>query len=309
MKYQKVGKTDINVSVVSFGCWELGGGDKWQLRSDEGNIKALRAAYKNGITTFDTAVNYGDGHSEEVAGIALEDIRKNLIIATKVRPDNLRAADVRTSVEASLKRLRTDYIDLLYVHHPNDEIPIEDTMSEFNKLKDEKIIKAIGVSNFSIKQLKDAAECAVIDAVQLEYSLLQRSLEDEILPYCMKNSISLMSYSSIAKGILSGAYHIGGLSINPDDFRAKRRLFIPEHMEKEKELILLMKEIADSKGVAISQIAVSWILQQPGMTSAIVGTQSEKHLMDNIKAADIVLTPAECEKLDLMSKKVLKSLI
>ncbi len=307
MIYQKLGKTNLDISKVAFGCWELGG-DKWEKRSDEGNIKALRTALDCGINTFDTAVNYGSGHSEEIVGIALKDRRRECIIATKVRPESLRPDDVRQSCEGSLRRLQTGYIDILYIHWPNNGIPLKDTLSEFNKLKEENIIRAIGVSNFSIAQLKEAVSYSQIDVVQLEYSLLQRNLEAEILPFCIENSIALTSYSSVAKGILTGAYHFGGLSVSPDDFRSARRLFIPEHREKERELLVLLKEIAASKGAAISQIAVSWILNQKGMTSAIVGTQSEKHLMENIAAADIELTQHELDILDKTSRKVLKSI-
>ncbi|HEY5583828.1 MAG TPA: aldo/keto reductase [Ruminiclostridium sp.] len=308
MKYNKLGKSDLHISLITYGCWEMGGGDKWELRSDEGNIEALRTALKNGINSFDTAVNYGDGHSEVVVGKGLEGKQQECIIATKVRPNDLSPKDVRKSFEESLQRLRSSYIDIFYIHWPNANIPLKDTLLEFNRLKDEKLIKAIGVSNFSIEQLKEATQYAQIDAVQMEYSLLQRDIEKEILPFCVENSISVLSYSSIAKGILTGAYHFNGLKLKPNDFRSTRRLFLPEHIEKETELLNLMKEIAESKGATISQIAVSWLLNQKGLTSAVVGTQSEHHLADNIKATDVELTTNELDRLDRVSKKVLSTI-
>lgn len=308
VKYNRLGKSDIFISAITFGCWELGGGDKWEKREDEENIRILRLAKELGVNVFDTAVNYGDGHSEKIVGTALKDIRKDCIIATKVRPENLRPKDVRKSFEGSLSRLGTDYIDILYIHWPNKAIPIKDTMSEFNKLKDEKLIKAIGVSNFSIEQIKEAFEYAKLDVIQMEYSLLTRAIEEEILPFCIEHSISVTSYSSLAKGILTGAFHLMNVEIKPDDFRSKRRLFLPEHREYEKELIYLLRDIGNEKDATPAEVAISWILHQEGITSAIVGTQSEKHLRNNLKAVHLELTQEELDMLDKASKDALKKI-
>jgi aryl-alcohol dehydrogenase-like predicted oxidoreductase len=307
MTYEKLGKTDMQVSRITFGCWELGGGP-WEFTSDETNIRAIRAAFELGMTTFDTAEGYGDGHSEEIVGKALAGKRAECLIATKVAPKNLRAPDVRNSITASLKRLGTDYVDLYYIHWPNAEIPIEETMAELNRLKTEGLIRAIGVSNFSLDQLKKAAEYGRIEALQPEYSLLQRDIEGGLLQYCREQSISVMSYSSVAKGILTGAFHFGGAKLKEDDFRAKRRLFLEGQFEKEAELVQLVKEIADAKKVSMAQVAIGWLLHQKGLTSAIVGTQSEKHLLDNSKAADLKFSVDEINKLSWISSKVLKNL-
>lgn len=307
MKYVKLGKSDFKVSAITFGCMELGGGP-WEVNSDEDNTRVLQTAFEKGITTFDTAEMYGKGHSEEVLGKALESKRKECIFATKVNKEHLWPADIRTSVEASLKRLRTDYLDVYYVHWPNIEIPLEKTISEFNKLKNEGIIRAIGVSNFSLEQLKEAMEYAHIDLIQPEYNLLQRDIENGIMEYCYDNSISICSYNSIAKGILTGKFHLGGAIIQDDDFRRHKRLFLPEHLEKEMDIILLLKEIADAKGCTLSQVAISWLFYQKGFTSAIVGTQSEKHLLNNIKAIEIELSQREVERLNQVSLEIINSL-
>lgn len=307
MNYTKLGQTGIEVSRITFGCWELGGG-MWEKAADEVNIKAIQTAFENGVTSFDTAEAYGNGHSEQITGLALQGKRRECVIATKVRKDNLKAADLRRAVEKSLSGLQTDYLDLYYIHWPNPEIPLAETITEMDKMRAEGIIRAIGVSNFSLAQLEEAANYARIDVIQPEYSLLQRDIETELLPYCRKNSIAVMSYSSIAKGILTGAFHLGKAQLKEDDFRRTRRLFLPEHLEKETELIMLLKEIADSQKATLSQIAISWLLRQEGLTSAIVGTQSEKHLLENIQASNIRLTPAELSQLDQVSRKVLASL-
>ena len=218
----------------------------------------------------------------------------------------MRAADVRECAENSLKRLQTDYIDIYYIHWPNVEIPLEETLAEFNKLKEEGLIRAIGVSNFSIDQLKAATQLARIDVIQPEYSLLHRGIEKEIAAYCGERSIGIMSYSSLAKGILTGAYHNGKARIKETDFRKKRRLFLPEHLEKEQELIDVVQQIAESKEVSMAEIALRWLLDQPAMTSAIVGTQNVQHLQKNLRAVDIELSWDELELLDQVSSRVLE---
>ncbi|MFD0680044.1 MULTISPECIES: aldo/keto reductase [unclassified Paenibacillus] len=304
LKTTALGKTDIQVSKITFGCWELGGGP-WEFTSDDNNIKAIQAAFEMGITTFDTAEGYGAGHSEEVVGAALEGKRKETIISTKVSRANLALADVRRSAESSLNRLKTDYIDIYYIHWPSFEIPVSETLGEFNKLKEEGLIRAIGVSNFSLEQLKEASNYAQIDVIQPEYSLLHRSIEEDIVPYCVQENIGIMSYSSIAKGILTGAFHLGGKQLEEDDFRSKRRLFYPEHMEKSRELIVLLKDIAETKNKAISQVAISWLLHQDALTTAIVGSQSINHMKENVEAVDIHLTSEELTALETTSRKVI----
>ncbi|NHN29338.1 aldo/keto reductase [Paenibacillus agricola] len=304
MKYRQLGKTDIQVSEITFGCWELGGG-QWDKQSDEVNIRAIQKAFELGIHTFDTAEGYGQGHSEQIVGQALEGKRKECVIASKVSRSHLNPADLRKSAETSLKHLRVDYMDIYYIHWPNDDIPISDTMSELNKLKEEGLIRAIGASNFSINQLQEAMKHGRIDVIQPEYSLLHRGIEAEIVPYCEEHSIGIMSYSSIAKGILTGVFHNGKAVVNDTDFRKERRLFFPEHLKQEQPLIDVLKSLAEQKQVSLSEIAISWLLHQPVLTSAIVGTQNEKHLAENTRAVDVKLTEDELKQLDQISADVI----
>ncbi|MFD1677641.1 aldo/keto reductase [Alicyclobacillus fodiniaquatilis] len=308
MKYTQLKNSHLQVSELTFGCWELGGG-QWEKESDETNIRAIQTAFEMGITSFDTAEGYGQGHSEEIVGIALEGKRKEAVIATKVSPNHLRPDDIRRSVEQSLKRLRTDYIDIYYIHWPNNDIPLVDTMNEFRRLREENIIKAVAASNFSREQLEEAMSVTYVDAIQPEYSLLQRAIEKDVLPYCIEHSIGVLTYSSVAKGILTGVYHLGDKKkIDEHDFRHQRRLFYPEHMEHETELVLLLKRIADEHNVTCSEIAIAWLLHQQGVTSAIVGTQNIEHLKANARAVDIALTDDELNQLDAASRKALTSI-
>ena len=308
MKYCKLGKTDISISRVTHGCMELGGG-RWKTLDKESNSALLKTALENGITTFDTAEGYGAGASELIVGEALKDRRKDCVIATKVLPANLRAADVRKAAEGSLKRLQTDYIDLLYVHWPNAGIPISETLGEFIKLKEEGKIRAIGVSNFSLEQLKEAMEITHIDALQPEYNLLQRKIEDGLLSYCADNQISVLSYNSIAKGILSGVFHFNGVKLDAEDFRNEKPLFFPENLETEKPLMNSLKAVAQVHNGTISQIAAAWVLAQRGMSSAIIGTQNPRHFVENIHSVDIELTQEEIDVLNKTSSEVIGKLI
>ncbi|MEI7027927.1 aldo/keto reductase [Paenibacillus sp. y28] len=305
VQYKTVGNSGLRLSALTFGCWELGGGP-WEFTSDQNNIAAVRKALELGITTFDTAEGYGEGHSEQVLAAALEGERSRCVIASKVSRSHLQPDEVLRAAERSLTNLKTDYIDIYYIHWPSFDIPVKETLSAFNKLKEQKLIRAIGVSNFSLEQLQEAAQYAQIDIIQPEYSLLQRGIEKDVLPYCLANGIGIASYSSIAKGILTGAFHFGGKKLAEDDFRQARRLFYPEHLDAASDLLNTMKNIADIKGVTVSEIAISWLIHQEAVTSAIVGTQNLHHLEANAAAADIVLSAEELQQIDQASQEALR---
>ena len=308
MKYTTLGKSGITISRVTHGCMELGGG-RWKVMDRDHNIRLLRTALEQGITSFDTAEGYGAGNSESIVGEALKERRHDCVIETKVLPEHLRPADVRKAAEGSLKRLGTDYIDLLYVHWPNADIPLEETLGEFAKLKEEGKIRAIGVSNFDLALMKRAASITQIDALQPEYNLLQRKIESGVLEFCRQNQISVLSYNSVAKGILTGAFHFNGAKLDPEDFRNEKPLFSGENMQIELPLLNLLRDIAEAHKATISQIAAAWVLAQKGMSSAIIGTQNLTHFIENIGANDIELTDEELEELDKTSGEVIKKLV
>lgn len=308
MKYTKLGKSDITISRITHGCMELGGG-KWKVMDKEHNIALLKTALEHGITTFDTAEGYGAGASELIVGEALKENRHNCVIATKVLPDHLHKADVRKAAEGSLKRLGTDYIDLLYVHWPNANIPLEETLGEFDRLKEEGKIRAIGVSNFNLDLMKQAVKLTQIDALQPEYNLLQRDIESGVLQFCDENRISVLSYNSVAKGILTGAFHFKGAKLDAEDFRNEKPLFSAKNMETELPLLNLLKDIAEAHKATVSQTAAAWVLAQKGMSSAIIGTQNLTHFIENIDAIEIELTGEELKKIDSISKEVIGKLV
>jgi len=301
------------VSRITHGCMELGGSSNpnvyWDVRDESHNIALLHTALDNGITTFDTAESYGAGRSEEIVGKALKGVRKDCIIATKVAKTHLRANDIQTALEGSLRRLQTDYIDLYYIHWPNPDIPLEETMTKLAELRKSGVIRSIGVSNFSAAQLREALQYAPIDAYQPEYNLLSRDIEAEIMPICSANQISILSYNSLAKGLLTGAFHMHGTVLAPEDFRKDKPLFRKENMLLEQDLISCLKKIAAEHEVSIAQVAIRWALEQPAMTSAIIGTQNARHFTDNIQAFSLSLSPQEVDVIRNASDRVIASLL
>lgn len=294
------------------GCMELGGGPNpsvvWDVRPEEENIQLLNTAFKHGITTFDTAEMYGSGRSETIVGKALAGIRDKCVIASKVSKENLASDDLERSLHASLKRLNTDYLDLYYIHWPNDAIPLEGTLNCMNRLKEQGVIRSIGVSNFSLKQLNEAVSLAEISAYQPEYNLLSREIEEEILPFCYENAISILGYNSLAKGLLSGAFHLYGAKLSKVDFRNEKPLFSSDAMEIQRELILLLSDIARDHNTTVSQVAIAWTLAQTGISGAIVGTQNQKHFIDNIKAVELKLSSDEIARITALSNDVTEKL-
>lgn len=311
MKYTNLGKTDIKISKITHGCMELGGGP-WETLDKAHNIELLETAFDMGVNSFDTAEIYGNGNSERIVGEALKSKRHNCFIATKVARENLSYADTIKACENSLRNLQTDYVDLLYVHWPSYEIPIEESMKAFNQLKKDGKIRAIGVSNFSIEQIIEAEKFAQIDALQPEYNMLERSIEnsqngESLLAYCAENKISILSYNSIAKGILSGIFHLYGKKLAEDDFRQQKMLFKPHNLKRQLPLLQKLESIAKNYDATVSQVAIAWVIAQNGMSSAIVGTQNIKHFEENIKAANLELSASEINQLDEMSKLVIST--
>jgi myo-inositol catabolism protein IolS len=308
MKYTELGKSGIIISRVTHGCMELGGG-RWKVMDKQHNIGLLKTAFEYGVTAFDTAEGYGAGASELIVGEALKDIRNHCVIATKVLPEHLHARDVRKAAEDSLRRLGTDYIDLLYIHWPNTSISLEETLGEFDRLKEEGKIRAIGVSNFSLELMTQAVHITRIDALQPEYNLLQRDIEAGVLNFCEENRISVLSYNSVAKGILTGAFHFYGAKLDEEDFRNLKPLFSEANRKTEQPLLDALKDIAKEHSATISQVAAAWVLAQKGMSSAIIGTQNYKHFTENIEAIDIILTEMELSRLSDISKSVIGKLV
>jgi aryl-alcohol dehydrogenase-like predicted oxidoreductase len=279
----------------------------WVGIEDAETIKAIRAAFEAGITTVDTAEVYGQGHSEQIVAEALSDVRDQVVYATKVFSNHLKYQQVIDACEGSLKRLKTDYIDLYQIHWPagtygSEVVPIEETMSALNDLKQQGKIRAIGVSNFSRTQLEEAAQYGRIDSLQPPYSLFWRYVEKETVPYCIENKISILAYSAMAQGLLTGKFGPNH-QFAEGDHRAKNKLFQGENYVRAQQALEKLRPIADRYQTSLGNLALAWLIAQP-QTCAIAGVRNAQQAVENAKAADIRLSERDLAEIDAIGRLV-----
>jgi diketogulonate reductase-like aldo/keto reductase len=207
VEFKRLGKTNVEIPVIGLGTWGMGGFSNRHLGGEDKAVRALRLGLELGMRLIDTAEMYAHGHSEEVVGMAIGEERESVFVATKVSAENLRYEGVLRSCEASLKRLNTNYVDLYQVHWPNSRIPISETMKAMEKLVDVGKVRHIGVSNFSVSQTREAQEALSKNSLasnQVEYNLVERSIEEDLLPYCAKEQVTIIAYSPVARGHIPG---------------------------------------------------------------------------------------------------------
>lgn len=302
---QKLGKTDIKITSIIMGCWQMGGAPYWQGIDDKTSQEAVLSALHSGINTFDTAAVYGQ--SEALLGKTLKKHRQNVVIATKVFANKLAYEQVLISCEESLRNLQTDYIDLLQIHFPSGAfestlVPIEETMAAFSKLKQEGKIRAIGVSNFSISELKEADKHGEINSIQPPYSLFWRSPVDELKSYCIENNISILAYSPLAQGLLTGKFDRNH-NFHDDEIRSKQILLKPEHYSRIQDALDELRRIAERNKISLTELALAWIISQP-KTAAIVGIRTTEQAVNNARTMGISLSHMDLNAADLITQKV-----
>ncbi|QTA80626.1 Aldo/keto reductase [Desulfonema limicola] len=306
MELRTLGKTEIKISPVIMGTWQAGK-VMWAGIEDSQTIKAMQAAFDAGINTFDTATVYGDGHSEQIIAKALGSVRTEIVIATKVFAHSLAYDKVFEACHKSLKDLNTDYIDLYQIHWPagsfgSKNIPVEETMSALNKLKEQGKIRAAGVSNFSKEQIEEAEQYGQIDSFQPPYSLFWRFAEAEAIPYCTENNISVLAYSPMAQGILTGKFGTEP-KFSKKDHRAKNKLFQPENYQRILAALDQLKPIADRNNITLGQLALAWVISNPGV-NAIAGARNPEQAAQNAKAGSIKLCEEDVREMDEIGKSV-----
>lgn len=306
MRMKPLGRSGIEISAILMGTWQAGK-VMWTGIDDNEISRAIRAAYEAGITTFDTATVYGNGHSERMLGEALRDVRDRVVIATKVFAHSLAYDKVFKACHKSLKDLGADYIDLYQIHWPagafgSKKVPIEETMSALNKLKEEGKIRAVGVSNFSRDQLKAASEFGRIDSLQPPYSLFWRQVETDAMPYCLENDIAVMAYSPMAQGLLTGKFG-SDHAFEKGDHRAKNKLFQPDNYERVQAALKQLRPIAENRGITPGQLALAWITSRPN-ACAIAGARNAEQSVQNAEAGDLALTEAELAEMEAISRAV-----
>jgi aryl-alcohol dehydrogenase-like predicted oxidoreductase len=301
-----LGNSGIEITPIIVGTWQAGKRG-WVGIEDTEVIQALRAAFDAGITTFDTAEVYGNGYSEQIVGQALAEVRDRTVIATKVFANHLKYQQVIDACEGSLKNLKTDYIDLYQIHWPagsfkSEVVPIEETMRALNDLKQQGKIRAIGVSNFSRDQLAEAAQHGRIDSLQPPYSLFWRGLEQDAMPYCVENNISIIAYSPLAQGLLTGKFSADH-KFEEGDIRNKNKLFQGENYQRAQQALDKLRPIADRNQCSLAQLALAWAIAQPQI-SAIAGARNSEQAVQNAKAAEIQLSESDLAEIDAIGRTV-----
>lgn len=299
------------LTSIGFGAWAIGGGDYqfgWGTQEDQDSIDAIHKAIDLGENWIDTAAIYGLGHSEEVVGRALKTLngpKPYVFTKCSMRWNEQReiyhsvtAEGVRYECEQSLKRLDVETIDLYQIHWPNPENEIEEGWTEMQKLKEEGKIRFAGVSNFTIEQVKRMQAIAPVTSLQPPYSLLNRRIEKEMLPFCVEHGIGVINYSPMVSGLLTGKMTKERLAGMKDDWRQKSANFTEPKVTKNLALADLLGEIGKRHGVETGVVAIAWTLRQPGITAAIVGGRTPQQLEGTAPALSFRLSPAEIAEID-----------
>jgi aryl-alcohol dehydrogenase-like predicted oxidoreductase len=315
MDTRALGNSDLNITPVGFGAWAIGGGNwefGWGPQDDQHSIEAIHAALDAGMNWIDTAPAYGLGRSEEVVGRAVKGRADKPYIFTKCSllwddkgfvVNNLKAQSVRREVEASLRRLQVDVIDLYQIHWPNPDDDIEEGWAEMARLKDEGKVRWIGVSNFDVLQMKRAQAIAPITSLQPPYSLLARDVEYAILPYAREHGIGVINYSPMASGLLTGAMTRERIAAMPDDdWRKDSSDFKDPKLGRALALADKLGEIAARHQVSTGVVAVAWTLANPAITGAIVGARNARQVEGVEAALDFRLTPEEVAEIESFQK-------
>ena len=300
MQLHTLGMSDLKISPILMGTWQAGK-EMWVGIDDAQSTRAIRAAVEAGVTTFDTAAAYGKGHSERILGAALTEVRTEVILATKVFANRLKFNQVIDSCHQSLKNLKTDYIDLYQIHWPAGSfgtraVPVEETLEAMNELKEKGKIRAIGVSNFSCAQLEEAARYARIDSLQSPYSLFWRHIERDTMSYCRENNITMLAYAPMAQGLLTGKF-AQGHEFEKGDHRVKNKLFEPKNFQRARQAIDRLRPIAEENTASLAQLALAWVISHAG-TCAIAGARNADQVVQNTRAADLILSESDLARMD-----------
>jgi myo-inositol catabolism protein IolS len=267
---------------LALGCWTFGP-EQWTGQQDDNLLAAMETSLNAGINHFDTAAGYGDGHSERLIGQFLQGRRETVFLATKGDTDQMSAGAMLDCVYESLQRLETEYIDLFYIHWPRKGKDLRPLMEGLETARERGLIGAIGVSNFSVEQMAQVQEVGAINAHQLCYNLFWRFAEADIIPYCRQHNIALVTYSSIAHGILSGKFP-RELDLQPGDQREGILLFDYLVWPQVYEAVEHLKTLAAEIGRPLAHLAIRWVLAQPGITTALVGAKDARQAQQNAAA-------------------------
>lgn len=328
MQYRKLGETDLECSVITFGAWAAGG---WMWGGNEQNDakQAILASYDLGVTSIDTAPVYGQGESEEIVGRAIKNLPRDKVqILTKygmrwdvkkgdftMKSKNNQGQDIdiyryagKDSIikecEDSLRRLQTDYIDLYQIHWPDTTTPISESMEAVQRLIEQGKVRNAGVCNFNVQQMKDAEAALKLASNQVPYSMVKRGIEAEVVPYCIEHRKSIIAYSPLERGLLTGKMKPGH-QFSEGDHRAALRYFSDENIALTSQFLETIKPLAAEKQCSLSQLVLRWTIEQPGITIALAGARNAEQAISNARAAEVKLSAGE---IDFINQK-LESLV
>lgn len=315
MQYRELGNSGINVSALAFGAWQIADPDYWGADADVDAQRTVSVALDAGITLFDTAEAYGKGESERVLGACLGARRPEAVVASKIAPWNCEPDEVAPACEASLQRLGTDYLDLYQVHWPFERSAFDDVHAALDTLRDQGKVRAVGVSNYGPRDLAEWMRSGSTVSNQLAYSLLFRAIEYDIVPACRDAGAGILVYMPLMQGLLAGRW------ATPEDVPLKRRRTRQFSSEREgtghdepgceREVFTALAEIravAEELGVSMAVLSLAWAIQQPGVTSVILGARKPHQLERNLAAASLELPGAVVEQLNAATEPVKNAL-
>ena len=302
---RRIGQTEIQITPVAMGCWPITGITSVDVEEGQ-SLATLTAAFESGITFFDTAYCYGfEGESERMIATALSSRRHEIVIATKggihweqgKQVKDGSAATLQRQCEESLRRLQTDYVDLLYLHAPDPQVPVAESAVGLRRLLEAGKARSIGVSNFSRQQLAEFSEVCPLSAYQPHYNMLQREIELDQLPWCVENHVSIICYWPLMKGLLAGKLpreHV----FQPRDGRQKYPMFHGEEWQKNHDFLDRMRPIAAECGRSVAQLVINWTIQQPGITAALCGAKRPDQIQDNAGGMGWQLTADQLSRIN-----------
>lgn len=309
MKTRTLGSSGIDITEIGFGTNYIGGHNLYENVDEDEGIRLVRRAVDLGITFIDTADIYGMGRSEELVGKALKGRWDKVVLATKgsIMFDGKTSTGIsndpaylRRALEASLKRLGRDHVDLYYIHRWDEKTPPEASFGALLRFKEEGLIRAAGVSNFTLPNIKAALKAGPVDALQSRFNILQREVEPEILPFCRENRISFVPWGPLAYGLLGGKYE-RGYKLPENDWRHRSEAFGPGVYEKNLDVVDGLKAMAEKKNTTTAHLAIRWLLSKPAVDSVIAGAKRVEQVDQNVQADGIELTGDEVKQIDALS--------
>ena len=324
MEYRQLGVSEVKASVITFGAWAIGGW-MWGGADRKEATDAIKASFDHGVTSIDTAPAYGQGLSEIIVGDAIQGLPRDKVqILTKfglrwdvkegdyffssksdtgINLDLYRFASRESIIqecEASLRRLRTDYIDLYQIHWPDATTPIAETMEALLRLMEQGKIKAAGVCNYSAAQMEEAEKIIPLASNQVPYSMLLRDIEKEIIPYAIAHNKAIIAYSPLQRGLLTGKIKPGHL-FNEGDSRQENRFYTAENIKNVNRFLEKIRPLAESKNATLSQLVLRWTIEQPGITIALAGARNAQQAIENARTNEVKLSK---EELDLINEEL-----